>query len=168
MAGNTIAAGKAQRKELMLFYKVPGGSPSYEIIGKDIEEAGISPSASVESKQNILGETSVILDSYEKTTDLDPIYVEGGNKFSERLDEIEEKELTLDEAKGTFLTVKTYKSSGAGKYVAWEQDAVVELTNFGGDTKGVSAPCTLHWCGPRTFGTFDPASKTFTPDEAGE
>lgn len=168
MAGKTITAGKAKRKELMLFYKVPGGSPSYEIIGKDIEEAGISPSASVEPKRNILGETSVTLDSYEKTTDLDPIYVEGGNKFSEWLDEIEEKEMILDDVKGTFLTVKTYKTDGAGKYVAWEQDAIVELTKFGGNTKGVSAPCTLHWCGPRTFGAFDPATKTFTPDGTGE
>ena len=28
------------------------------------------------------------LSSYEKTTDLDPIYVEGGNKFSEWLDNL--------------------------------------------------------------------------------
>ena len=43
---------------------------------------------------------------------------------------------------------------------AWE--AIVELTDFGGDTKGVNAPCTLHWVGERKMGTFNPTTKTFT------
>lgn len=168
MADKTITTGKAKRKDLMLFFKVPGGSPEYEIIGKGIEEASISQSANVESTQDILGNTETVLDAYEKTTDLDPIYVTGGNKFSEWLDELEEKGKTLDDAKATFLVAKAYKTDGTGKYAAFEQEAVVELTEFGGDTKGVNAPCTLHWCGERTFGTFDPSAKTFTPDSDGE
>ena len=166
MAAATIATGKAARKTLMLFFKVPGGSPEYELIGKGIEEASISQSASVEAKPDILGNTDVTLDSYEKTTDLDPIYVTGGDKYSEWLDELEEKEKILDDAKATFLVVKAYKTVEEGKYVAWEQDAVVEITEFGGDTKGVNIPNTLHWVGDRTYGTFDPKTKAFTADGA--
>ena len=64
--------------------------------------------------------------------------------------------------------VKLYKTTEETKYVAWEQQAVVELTGFGGDTKGVNLPCTLHWIGERTMGTFDPSTKQFTADGAGE
>lgn len=163
MAGVTIAAGKAKRSTLMFFFKVPGGStPAYELIGKGIEEASISQSAQIDSVTDILGNTETTLSSYEKSTDLDPVYVEGGNKFSEWLDDLEEKEGILDDAKATFLVVKAYKTSSATSYTAWEQEAIVELTDFGGDTKGVNAPCTLHWVGERKMGTFNPTTKTFT------
>lgn len=163
----TIKTGKAKRKDLAFFYKVPDGEPAYEIIGKRIEEASISQSAEVESVTDILGNTETDLSSYEKTTDLDPVYMEGGNKFAEFLDSLEETNAILDDCKATFLVVKMYKTSTDSKYVAWEQDAIVELTEFGGDTKGVNMPCTLHWVGERTMGTFDPSTKRFTADGAG-
>ncbi len=160
----TIKIGKAKRKELAFFFKT---EDTLEIIGKGIEEASINPSATVESTNDILGNTETVLSSYEKTTDLDPIYVEGGNKFSEFLDNLEETNAILDDAVGTFVVVKMYKTTEETKYVAWEQKAIVELTGFGGDTKGVNAPCTLHWIGERTMGTFDPSTKQFTADGAG-
>ena len=161
----TIKSGKAKRKELAFFFKT---ETELEIIGKGMEEASISPSATVESVNDILGNTETTLSSYEKTTDLDPIYVEGGNKFSEFLDNLEETNAILDDAVGTFVVVKMYKTTEETKYVAWEQKAIVELTGFGGDTKGVNAPCTLHWIGERTMGTFDPSTKQFTADGAEE
>lgn len=160
----TIKTGKAKRKELAFFYKT---EDTLEIIGKGIEEASISPSAEIESVTDILGNTETTLSSYEKTTDLDPIYLEGGNKFSEWLDTLEETDAILDDAVGTFVVVKLYKTTEETKYVAWEQQAVVELTGFGGDTKGVNLPCTLHWIGERTMGTFDPSTKQFTAGGAG-
>ena len=160
----TIKTGKAKRKELAFFYKTEN---TLEIIGKGIEEASISPSAEIESVTDILGNTETTLSSYEKTTDLDPIYLEGGNKFSEWLDTLEETNAILDDAVGTFVVVKLYKTTEETKYVAWEQQAVVELTGFGGDTKGVNLPCTLHWIGERTMGTFDPSTKQFTAGGAG-
>ena len=160
----TIKTGKAKRKELAFFYKT---EDTLEIIGKGIEEASISPSAEIESVTDILGNTETTLSSYEKTTDLDPIYLEGGNKFSEWLDTLEETDAILDDAVGTFVVVKLYKTTEETKYVAWEQQAVVELTGFGGDTKGVNLPCTLHWIGERTMGTFNPSTKQFTAGGAG-
>lgn len=161
----TIKTGKAKRKELAFFYKT---EDTLEIIDKGIEEASISPSAEIESVTDILGNTETTLSSYEKTTDLDPIYLEGGNKFSEWLDTLEETDAILDDAVGTFVVVKLYKTTEETKYVAWEQQAVVELTGFGGDTKGVNLPCTLHWIGERTMGTFNLSTKQFTADDAGE
>lgn len=161
MAG--IAKGKQKRKTFVLFYAPTGAVP--EAIGKGIEEMGIEQSPNVESVNDVLGNTTTDLDAYEKTTELDPIYIEGGVLFSERLDEIEEKELVLDDVVDDFLWVKLYKTTADGKYVAWKQQAVIELTSFGGGTKGINAPATLHWIGERTLGTFDPATKTFTPGD---
>lgn len=155
IADNTyaIASGKALRKHFALFYA--SDANTLEIIGKGIEDMSIAPNANVETTSDILGNNETILDKYEKSTDIDPIYVEGGNKFSEFLDEIEERELTGDAVVKEFIWVKLYKplSGSTTKFKAWKQKAVVELTNFGGDTKGVSAPCTLHWIGGRTHGS---------------
>ena len=93
----TIKTGKAKRKELAFFFET---EDTLEIIGKGMEEASINPSATVESVNDILGNTETTLSSYEKTTDLDPIYVEGGNKFSEWLDNLEETNAILDDAIG--------------------------------------------------------------------
>lgn len=155
----TIDNGKAQRKTFALFYS---DADTLELIGKGIEELSIEQGADVTSKKDVTGSTDVSLNSYEKTTNLDPIYVSGGNKFSELLDEIEEKELVGDDVIKDFVCAKAYKKTAEGKYVAWKQSAVIELTSFGGDTSGVQCPATLHWVGERTLGTFDPTTKKFT------
>lgn len=157
-SGVTIDSGKQARKTFALFYN----ADTPELIGRGIEEISIEQGAEVETVKDVTGVTDVTLGSYEKTTALDPIYVAGGNKFSEKLDEIEEKELVGTDVVYSFIWVKMYKKTTDNKYVAWKQDAVIELTSFGGDVKGVNAPCTLHWCGERTYGTFDPVTKTFT------
>ncbi len=156
-----IKSGKALRKLFALFY-APDES-TFEIIGKGIEEMSISQNANVETTPDVLGNNETVLDKYEKSTELDPIYVEGGNKFSEFLDEIEEQELTGDKLEKEFVWVKLYKpllekedettKESNTVFKAWKQKAVIELTDFGGDTKGVSAPCTLHWVGKRTHGS---------------
>lgn len=158
-ANTTIETGKAERKTFALFFAPDN---TLELIGKGIEELSIEQGADVSKKKDVTGDTDVSLNSYEKTTALDPIYVRGGNKFSELLDEIEEKELIGDDVVFPFVWAKAYKKTADGKYAAWKQSAVIELTSFGGDTSGVQCPATLHWTGKRTFGTLDPSTKQFT------
>lgn len=159
----TIDAGKAARKTYALFYD---GGTSPELIGKGIEDLSIEQGADVTAVKDVIGETDVSVNGYEKTTSLEPIYIRGGNEFSEFLDEAEEYEYTGDDCVKPFIHVKAYKKTADGKYVAWRQNAAVEITSFGGDTSGVQCPATLHWMGERTHGTFDPATKTFTADTA--
>ena len=160
----TIKQGKQPRKDFCLFYSPT--DETLELIGKGIEDAAIEQGAEINTVKDITGSSDTSLDGYEKTTSLDPIYVTGGNKFSEKLDEIEEKELIGDDVIQDFVWAKLYKTTENGKVRAWKQKAVVELTSFGGDIKGVNAPCTLHWIGERTYGTLDPSTKQFTPDAA--
>lgn len=159
----TIDTGKAARKTYALFY---AGAEEPELIGKGIEELSIEQGADVTTTKDVTGSTDVSVNSYEKTTDLDPIYVTGGNKFSEFLDEAEEYEKTGDDVVKPFIHVKAYKKTADGKYAAWRQKAAVEIKSFGGDVSGVQCPATLHWLGEREHGTFDPDTKTFTPNTA--
>lgn len=159
----TIDTGKQARHTFALFYTVDTTS---ELIGAGIEEIAIEQGAEVTKVPDVTGNTATSLDSYEKTTTLDPVYISGGVKFAELLDNIEENDLIGNDVVKSFLWVKTYKKTTDGKYVAWKQNAVIEITSFGGGVKGVNAPCTLHWFGPRTHGTYDPATKVFTADVA--
>lgn len=157
----TIDAGKAARKSYALFYD---GADTPELIGKGIEELSIEQGADVTTTKDITGCTEVSVNGYEKTTSLEPIYIRGGDKFSELLDDMEEYEYTGDDCIQPFIHVKSYKKTADGKYRAWRQNAVIEITSFGGDTSGVQCPATLHWTGEREHGVFDPAAKKFTAD----
>lgn len=58
---------KIERKYLAHYINTAPGETSavYEILGKDLEELNVELNAEVESKKNILGETSVNVSSYE-------------------------------------------------------------------------------------------------------
>lgn len=49
-----------------------GTSASYVRLGQDLEEYSPELSANVEKKTNILGQTSVIIDSYQKQGEVSP------------------------------------------------------------------------------------------------
>lgn len=40
----------------------------------------------------------------------------------------------------------------------------IDLFNYGGDNTGYQIPFNIHYCGDRVKGTFDTATKTFTPE----
>ena len=61
------------------------GSPSYVRLGKDLEEYSPELSANVEKKQNILGESSIMLTSYEKSGSVEPYYAEKDDPLFARL-----------------------------------------------------------------------------------
>ena len=46
------------------------------------------------------------------------------------------------------------------------QEGVVELGDFAGGLKGVSAAHTVHYVGDRTLGAVDPSTMAFTADES--
>ena len=49
-------------------------TPSYVRLGADLEEYSPELSANVEKKSNILGQTSVTIDSYQKQGEVSPYY----------------------------------------------------------------------------------------------
>ena len=65
-----------------------GGAENYCRLGADLEEYSPELTANVEKKSNILGQTSVTIDGYQKQGEVSPYYAEAGDPLFEKLQEI--------------------------------------------------------------------------------
>ena len=139
------------------------GTASYTRLGKDLEEYSPELSANVEKKSNILGETSVTIDSYQKQGEVSPYYAEKGDPLFEKLQTIIDGDLVLDDLKTDIVEVKLWDEASAGAYPAVKEECYIEVSSYGGDTTGYQIPFNVHYTGVKTKGTFDVSKKTFTP-----
>ena len=135
---------------------------TYERLGKDLEEFSAELSAQVDTKKNILGESSILISGYEKTGAVEPYYAEEGTALFARLQDIIDNSRVLDELKTDVVEVKLWEAAQEGVYPANREEVYIEVTSYGGDTTGYQIPFTLHYTGKKEKGTFDVSSKTFT------
>ncbi len=158
---------KIERKYLAHFINAaPLGSeaPVYEQLGKDLEEFSPELSAQVETKKNILGQTSILVSGYEKTGAVEPYYAESGSKLFARLQDIIDEGRVLEDVKTDVVEVKLWEEGESGKYPAIREEAYIAVTSYGGDTTGYQIPFTLHFTGKKTKGVFDVGTKTFSAE----
>ena len=154
---------KIERKYLAHFINTAeSGEHVYERLGKDLEEFSAEMSAQVETKKNILGESSILISGYEKTASVEPYYAEEGTALFERLQGILDNASVLDELKTDVVEVKLWNAAQEGVYPAIREEAYIEIVSYGGDTTGYQIPFKLHYTGNRVKGSFDVATKTFT------
>lgn len=160
---------KIERKYLAHFINTAAPSAEaavYERLGKDLEEYSTEMAAQVDTKKNILGETSIQISGYEKTGSIEPYYAESGTGLFTRLQDIVDNQLVLDDLKTDVVEVKLWEGEGdATTFPAYKEEAYIEVTSYGGDTTGYQIPFTLHYTGVRVKGTFDASTKTFTADK---
>lgn len=135
---------------------------AYVRLGRDLEEYAPELNANVEKKTNILGQTSVVIDSYEKQGEVAPFYAEEGDPLFEKLQAILDGDLVLDELKTDIVEVKLWDEN-EGAYPAVKEECYVEIVSYGGDTTGYQIPFNVHYTGVKTRGTFAPDTCTFTP-----
>ena len=157
---------KIERKYLAHYINtsVDNDNAAYERLGKDLEEFSPEMSAQVDTKKNILGESSILISSYEKTASVEPYYAEDGSKLFERLQNIIDDSLVLDKLKADVVEVKLWNPAGDGVYPAIREEVYIEVTSYGGDTTGYQIPFTLHYTGNKVKGTFNVSTKTFTEE----
>lgn len=156
---------KIERKYLAHYINTAvSGEAAYERLGKDLEEFSPELSAQVDTKKNILGETSILISSYEKTASVEPYYAETGDRLFDRLQAIIDDGLVLDQLKTDVVEVKLWENPQGTVYQAIREEAYIEVSSYGGDTSGYQIPFTLHFTGSKVKGTFDVATKTFTPE----
>ena len=156
---------KIERKYLAHYIDAaPQGSenPQYTRLGQDLEEYRAELSAQVDTKKNILGETSVVISGYDKTAAVEPYYAQTGSALFERLQDIIDNNRVLDDLKVNVVEVKLWDAESDGVYPAIREEAYVEVTSYGGDTTGYQIPFTIHYTGTKVKGTFNVATKTFT------
>lgn len=157
--------GKIKRKFMANYIDaaLPSASTAAFVrLGKDLEEYNVELNANVETKSNILGETSVTIDSYQPQASVEPYYAEVGDPLFERLQAIIDERQTLDDLKTAVVEVHLWESPTDDKYVAYKEDAIIEAVSYGGDTTGYQIPFNVHITGNRVKGTFDLKTKTFT------
>ena len=156
---------KIERKYLAHFINAAAlgeESAVYERLGKDLEEFSPELSAQVETKKNILGQTSVVISGYEKTGAVEPYYAESGSKLFQRLQDIIDEGRVLEDLKTDVVEVKLWEQGENGSYPAVREEVYIEVTSYGGDTTGYQIPFTLHFTGNKVKGNFDVATRTFT------
>lgn len=154
---------KIERKYLAHYINTAAdGEAVYERLGKDLEEFSPEMSASVETTKNILGETSILISSYEKTGAVEPYYAESGTGLFDRLQGIIDDALVLDDVKTDIVEVKLWEAAEGSAYPAVKETAYIEVNSYGGDTTGYQIPFTIHFTGEKVKGTFDVSTKTFT------
>ena len=138
------------------------GEAVYERLGQDLEEFSPEMAAQVETKKNILGESSVLISGYEKTAAVEPFYADQGSELFQRLQEIIDGDLVLDDLKADVVDVKLWDADQAGAYPAVKETVFIEVTSYGGDTTGYQIPFTIHYTGEKVKGTFNVSTRTFT------
>ena len=154
---------KIERKYMAHFINAAkSGEASYERLGQDLEEFSPEMSAQVETKKNILGESSVLISGYEKTASVEPFYAQKGSALFARLQEIIDGDLVLDELKAEVVDVKLWDGTEDSNYPAVKEAVYIEVTSYGGDTTGYQIPFTLHYTGEKVKGNFNLSTRTFT------
>ena len=141
------------------------GTANYVRLGADLEEYSPELSANVEKKQNILGQTSVTIDSYQKQGEVSPYYAEKGDALFEKLQAIIDGDLVLDNLKTDIVEVKLWETDTSDAFPAVKEDCYIEVSSYGGDTTGYQIPFNVHYTGIKTKGTFNPTTKAFTASE---
>ena len=154
---------KIQRKYMAHYLNAGfGGEAAYTRLGDDLEEFSPEMSANVEKKSNILGETSVTINSYQKQGEVKPYYAQEGDALFEKLQAIIDGDLVLDELKTDIVEVKLWGEVTGTTYPAVREECYIEVTSYGGDTTGYQIPFVVHYTGVKTKGSFDVKTKTFT------
>ena len=155
---------KIERKYMAHYLNAAFGSgtASYVRLGSDLEEYSPELSANVEKKNNILGQTSVVIDSYQKQGEVAPYYAEKDDPLFEKLQVIIDGDLTLDNLKTDIVEVKLWGEASTGAYPAVKEECYIEIVSYGGDTTGYQIPFNVHYTGVKTAGTFNPNTRTFT------
>lgn len=157
---------KIERKFMAHFLNAAEPSAAatdYVRIGADLEEYNVELSAQVDKKKNILGETSVLISSYEAQGGVEPYYADKDDPLFPRLQKIVDDRLVLDDTKTTAVEVHLWTAESGTSFEAYEEEVFIEVTSYGGDTTGYQIPFNVHYTGKRTKGTFDTATKAFTP-----
>ena len=157
---------KIERKYLAHYINATPGTPeapTYERLGRDLEEYNIEMGAQVETKKNILGEASTNISAYEKTASAEPYFADQDDKLFTWLQSIIVGNLALDAVKTDVVEVHMWGDpSPENTYEAYKETVFIEITSYGGDTTGYQIPFTVHYVGDRVKGTFNVETKTFT------
>lgn len=140
------------------------GTPDWYLVGKDIEEMSVELNPDTESKENILGETSVTDNGYEPSISADPYYANPSDSIYPKVKAIAMERLKGDDCKTQILEV-IIEDTEATDHEAYLEDVIVKPQSYGGDTSGFAIPFDVLFDGNRKKGTvkITDGKPVFTP-----
>lgn len=155
--------GKLNRSALIHYINAaPSSTASWFKIGKDVEDMSVELNAEIETKKNILDETSVVHSGYEASFGVDTYYADPSDAIYDFLEGIALGRLKGDACKTQVLEV-IIEDTSSSSHEAYEEDVIVEVTSYGGAQGGVAIPYTVHFAGNRVAGTVAINSTTGVP-----
>lgn len=147
---------KLERKALAHYLDSTFGSeaasPSWFLIGSDIEEMSVELNPDIETVKNILGENSTKDNGYEPQVTADPYYANPEDAIYEPIKSIALERKVHDACKTRILEV-LIEDTEAEAHEAYMEDVIVKPTSYGGGTDGVNIPFEIYFKGNRKKGT---------------
>lgn len=137
------------------------GSPSWTLLGKNIEDMSVELNADTETIKNILDESYVEDNGYEPAVDVSTFYADPSDPLYTQIKNIAMNRLTGDDCKTKILEVVIDKTTGA--YDAWTEDVYIKPQSYGGPQGSVNIPYNISFAGNRVKGTVQFASTTHAP-----
>lgn len=129
-----------------------GADPSWFRLGVDMEDFSVELNPDVETKKNIIGETSVKDNGYEPSATADPYYANPEDAIYEHIRDIAFERKKGDVCKTKYLEV-IIEDTKAETHLAFVEDAIVKPTSYGGGAEGIAIPFDIHFTGNRQKGT---------------
>lgn len=138
------------------------GTPKWQVLGKDVDDASVALNPTVETTKNILDETEVNDNGYEPSLEIGTYYANPSDAIYSKLKEIALERKTGDDCRTTILEVLIDKTEAP--FDAWTEDVILKPQSYGGNQNGVNIPYTITFSGNRKKGTVTFASgiPTFT------
>lgn len=157
-----VAGDKIERKYMAHFIDASfGGTTSYVRLGKDLEALDIEMNPDKESKQNILGETSVNVKGFSPSVAIDNYYCYEDDALYTHLESVINSRSTGSALNTTVVDV--ILDNDGTVVSAFRENVVVIPQKIGGGSDGLQIPFTYDYCGGRVSGTWTVATNTFTP-----
>ena len=150
----TNTMGKLQRSAHLFYIDATfgGETPSWFLVGKDVEDMSIELNPDTETIKNILDENTVKDNGYQPSISVDTYYANPSNEdFYTHLKNIAMNRLTGEACRTKVLEVLVDKTTGP--FDAWQEYAVIKPQSYGGAQGGVSIPYNVNFDGGRTQGT---------------
>lgn len=140
----------------------PSSTATWFKIGKDVEDMSVDLNAQMETRRNILDETSVLHNGYEPSFAVDTYYADPSDAIYDFIEGIALGRLKGDACKTEVLEC-IIEDTSASSHEAYKEDVMIEVQSYGGSQTGVAIPYTVHFDGNRVAGTVAIAAQTGVP-----
>lgn len=160
-------AGKIKRSLLAIFLNTtPGEStPTYALMGQGITSQKINYGPETSDETYVSDDSGTVdVESYKPTIPTQQTAIQGDGVF-DYVDGLRKKRAVMEDARSDVVVVYLYEEPTNGAYPAEKNAVSIQIDDFGGDGgKSVEINYTVNMVGNPIKGTFNPSTKTFTPD----